>query len=297
MRGAGVANECKACKGRTELVVCWKCAKKLRRLLVGQDDQPGLDWYADRLTEQAYGQAKMGRPQRQSGDRPAPLPFDGRSSDLLAEITAATSAWASARFGTSGRTQFSPAVYCQALARDPGELMKLDEAPQMLQDAERFSARARAAINRPPDIYCGPCPATLENGKVCGTELRADEGERFVQCRRCRAMYDVEGIRDRLLAHVDDEPKTAADLLRLFRWLGVDVKRSTFYHRVGRIPPRMFLHKDGSRNMRRLAGSTALYAYSDVRALMAGDGGAQDDGPASATQRKRTRARRQRVAS
>ncbi|QYC55150.1 helix-turn-helix protein binding domain protein [Mycobacterium phage Boilgate] len=266
-----MANKCKACQGRAELVVCWRCAKRLHRLLVGNGNEPGLDWYADRLAEQAYGQARMGRPQRKPGG-PAPLPLNPAAADLLAEITRSLAAWAAEALGVSGRTNFSAAAYCAALTRDPARLMAVECAPKMLVDAERFNRNANRLINRPPDKYCGPCPNVLDNsGQQCGMDLRAEPDERMVQCRRCRSVFDVEALRDRLLARVDDEPKTAADLLRLFRWLGVDVKRSTFYHRLNRVPPRMFLHRDGTRNDRHADGAKPLYAYSDVVAAIATD--------------------------
>ncbi|AII27248.1 hypothetical protein PBI_CHEETOBRO_78 [Mycobacterium phage Cheetobro] len=286
-----MATECRSCGGRAELVVCWKCAKRLRRLLVGQDDEPGLDWFAQRLAEQAYGQAKMGRPGRSASGGPAPLPLNQRAAELLAEVTRATASWAGEVFGVDGRAPFSPAAYCHAIARDVAGLMAVDGAARMIADADRFNRQASRVINRPPDLYCGPCPNELDDGERCGMDLRAEADERMVQCRRCRAVFDVELLRERLLQHVDDEPKSAADLLRLFRWLGVNVPRSTFYYRVNRVPPRMFLHKDGTRNLRRQEGSTPLYAYSDVRAAIACD---DDEDQADADRpRKRRRARRQ----
>ncbi|WP_421842632.1 hypothetical protein [Mycobacterium sp.] len=60
-------------------------------------------------------------------------------------------------------------------------------------------------------------------------------------------MSIVRGFTAAALDRVDDEPKSAADMLRLLRWLGREVPRSQFYHLIARVPARMYLQRDGRR--------------------------------------------------
>lgn len=285
-----MSNKCGACQAPTQSRLCWPCTKRLRVVLTGRENEPGLDWLIQRLIEAAYGQAKLRRGQRGSNG-PAPMPLNTRASDLLREITGRVLSWVAEVYPTYGPV--NPVAGVRLLARDFSALMEVESAPRILSEADRFRRAVLAVINRPPDVYCGPCPGELEDGTVCGFDLRAEEGESFVECRRCHKLHDVEGLRLRLLDHVDDEPKSGADLLRLIRWLGHDIKRSTFYSRLGRVSPRMYLHTDGQRNLRRLPGCVALYSYSDVLAAVVPNPVAEvaEDG----IHRKRRRPRRDRA--
>ncbi len=282
------ARKCGSCGAHASEVLCWSCAKKLRHALIGNGDQPGLSWFIARLSEAAYGQARLqsGKERRSRG--PAPMPLDVRSSDLLRDIAVSTARWVEA---VSGSREFLlPTITCQFLAHNITRVMALDIAPTMLADTLRFNAAALRAINRPPDVYLGPCDAVLDSGDKCGFELRAESDARYVECGRCHALHDVEAIRERLLSRVDDEPQTVMNLLRLLRLLGYDVAQSSLYARMGKVNPRMYLHTDGRRNLRREPGAVALYAFSDaLDAMNYGD----DESPKhSGTHRSRRRPRR-----
>lgn len=278
--------KCGSCGATTtDTSLCWGCTKKLRHLLTGRDNEPGLDWLTRRLIESAYGQAKLRRGQR-SSNGPAPMPLNTRASDLLRDITGSVLSWMAEAFPAV--PPVNPVAGVQFLAENVHVLMMAENAPKMLAETEHYRRAVLAIINRPPDVYCGPCPAQLDDGSVCGFDLRANEDERFVECRRCHHLHDVENIRANLLDHIDDEPKPGADLLRILRWMGHDVKKSTFYSRLGRVAPRMYLHPDGQRNLKRENGSVPLYSYSDVVAVMVNPV-ADDD---SSTHRRRRRPRR-----
>jgi hypothetical protein len=168
--------------------------------------------------------------------------------------------------------------------------MALDLAPEMIGKATSFGHDALRLINRPPDVYLGPCPATLDSGQTCGTELWAEDDQvQHAVCRRCNAVHDVDEIRQRLLDRVDAEPQPAATLLRILRWTGRDVRKSTFYEKLKTVPPRVYAHADGQRNLRRTADAVPLYAWGDVVAAL--DDGDEDYENAP-SHRRRVRPRR-----
>lgn len=282
--------KCGSCSGKvTDTTICWRCVSDLRILLVGADREPGLDWFAARLAEAAYGQARVGARGKRAPGEAAPMPLNVRASNLRAAIARAVAQWHIAAFGTVHGVTLTKA--CRRLAAEPGTLMGLAAAPSMLRAAEGFGREALRLLNRPPDVYLGPCPAALESGGACGTELWAeDDAVRHVSCRRCNAVHDVDAIRQRLLDRVDAEPQPAATLLRILRWTGRDIRKSDFYDHLKAVPPRVYAHPDGQRNLRRGPDSVALYAWGDV--VQAIDGGRENDegGPAHRTRRRPRRA-------
>lgn len=294
------AKECANCKAETDLVVCWPCGKQIRRQLAGEgDDTPPLWWYIDRLNESAYGEAKLARMRAKvSGQGETPgLPLNTRAAKLLHDMTEKLHDWSIGVLGASAVAAYAgPSVAAQSLAGDMGKLMNYALAAQMLRDLQRMRTDAERIIDLPPDLqYVGTCPTVHEQGQrageICGVGLYVERGETVAKCPRCKMPSVVEDLQRVALDRVDDEPKTAADMWRLLKWLGRDVPRSSFYRLVGRVPARMFLQPDGRRNMRDEPESTPLYAYSDVVAMLDAND-AERDAQREAGRRKRGRPRK-----
>jgi hypothetical protein len=280
-------SKCGVCGAKADSPLCWPCAKKLHHALVGHGDSPGLMWYIDRLGESAYGGAKLGCTKQRRGTE-TPLPINERPSALLRDITTNLNRWLGLVYG-----QFAPVppkIAAHLLAGSVGRIMGLEVAPSMLQTVRGYNAAALRIINRPPEVYCGPCSGTLQSGEPCGYELRAEEDAQHVVCRRCGAVHDVAEIRADLLDRVYAEPQPADNLLRIIRWFGTDIRRADFYARIRTVNPRMYEHPDGRRNLRREPGSVALYGYGDILAAL-NDGDAVSP-ETSGTRRQRRRPRR-----
>lgn len=273
---------CGACGAKADSPLCWPCAKELRHALVGNGDRPGLVWSLDRLAEAAYGEAKLGGTKQRRGTD-TPLLINERTSNLLRDISKNIDRWFALATGRRERVPSRIAVHY--LGSQVGHLMGLDFAPSMLKTVQGFNAEAIRIINRPPEVYCGPCQGTLESGEVCGFELRADEDARHVTCRRCGATHDVDAIRERLLARVDNEPQPSENIHRILGWVGRPVPRREFRAVIATVTPRMYLQPNGERNLRRLPESVALYAYGDVIAAL--ENPAQDTDSGSHRRRRR----------
>ncbi|AYN57249.1 LamD-like protein [Mycobacterium phage BoostSeason] len=262
--------ECANCKGRSELTVCWPCGKAIRRQLVGTAEEPGLAWLIDRLQESAYGEAKIGRLAPKvsgQGERPG-LPLNAKAAELLRDILRRLHKW------SEGALWRLPAAAQAAMMADNvPRLMARDDAAEILRELLRLRAAAERAIDLPPDLqYVGTCPSVFADGprkgEACAVGLYVERGESTVNCPRCKTPSVVEDLQRTALERVDDEPKTAADMYRLLRWLGREVPRSSFYVLVRRVPARMYLHRDGRRNLVQQDGSQPLYAYSEVVAAI-----------------------------
>lgn len=262
-----MSNPCAHCEKPTELKVCWNCAKLARRLLLGEGDgdDPGIVWLYDRLTESAYGQARMQAPGPRGKSAEIPGPgLNLKASNLRKAIHTALIKWQAEIAGPVRTSPESIATIVPRLASDMQRLMAADCTAEMIKTLQRHTRQALEVIDRRSDEYFGPCTATV-NGVVCGEDLRSERGATSVECRRCHAILDVEAVREDALRQVDMTPQSASDLLRLLRWLGRKTPpRSTFYAVLGRVAPRMYQRKDGRVTLTAEPGATALYAYGDV---------------------------------
>jgi len=300
-----VVADCGRCNAPTDLVICWNCAKVLRRQLIGSPgadgDVPGIDWYLIRLEQTAYGGARLGgQAPRTSATSDHPVSFNARAAGQLRETVDKLDEWVHAINGGDLPVELRPPCTVPAafigplalgwrrlptrwrvtpaglmahyLARHMSRLMVYDGAAAMSAELDRRVKACDRIINRPLDVYLGPCPTEfvdatthVPTGEVCATELRAEKDETTVTCKRCRMVHQVEHIRQWALERVDDEPKSATEMLKLLKWLGTPVPpRSSFYALVARVTPRMYRHRDQRITLRREKGSVALYAYSDV---------------------------------
>ncbi|QFP94857.1 hypothetical protein SEA_MARSHAWN_71 [Mycobacterium phage Marshawn] len=224
------------------LFVCWNCAKTLSRQL---NEVP---WLLRRLHESAYGEANVARkggPRVSQGECLPSLPLNGRAADLLRDadrLASMAEQLAGYRLPFLG-TPTAAEQAARYLATLPGQVMFYPYAADALRWVLQWVADATTAIDLPPDLqYAGPCqtPRTedvIEGGVVirtllvgqCGAPLYVDTRLADVECWRCGTSWRVDDLQRQALARVDDRPRTAADMWRLFKFLGRDVPRSTFY--------------------------------------------------------------------
>lgn len=279
--------KCGACSRPADSRLCWTCGKALRVALVGGvDGEPGLAWLFERVFESAYGGARLSGKSRGSNDTPA-LSLDERAANLAREIRAAVDRWVAAAAADGARFKSTP-LACTWLAHHIGHVMGLESAPTMLADAERFGAESLRIINRKPEVFAGPCRGELTDGTPCGYDLRAEEDQRFVTCRRCGTVADVEVIRGELLERAGREPQPADTLLRILRWDGRSIRKLEFAEALRSVTPRMYAHEDGRRNLRREPGSVPLFALDDVVAALAA-GAAEETSGTRRTRRRPVR--------
>ena len=271
-------SKCGACGRGSESPICWGCAKALRHRLV---TDPGLPWMMSRLSEQAYGQSTLNRGKMRRGNDPAPMPLDVRAADLLREINTALAGWAVRLGGHDVRDQ-PAAVHAHYIARHIGEVMLWDDAPAILQSVEAFTFRAFRAINRPPEVYLGPCDAELDSGEVCGAELLAEYDADFVNCGRCKTVHSVETIRAQVWERAGREPLPAVAIAKVLHLVGFGNDDDDLARAIGFAWPTTYLHPDGQRRQVDAADAVPLYRLSEVVDLL-------NDAAESRTRRRRRR--------
>ncbi|ASR85671.1 hypothetical protein SEA_AMGINE_71 [Mycobacterium phage Amgine] len=257
--------KCLHCSAPVQAFLCWSCVKMLCRALVE------VPWLLRRLAESAYGEAKVARkggPRVSTGERLPSLPLNARAADLSRDA-ARLGAWAEqvAGWRPSYLDEPEAAEYAaRYLSSVPGRMMMHPYAPDALRWTLDWRESATKAIDLPPDTtYAGPCQAMVwakdDRGEplfeqLCGASLYVDAEALVADCFRCGASWRVEDLQREALARVDDRPRTAAEMWRLFKFLGRDVPRSSFYHLMTRVPAH-----DTS-------GEYPTYTYSAVAAAL-----------------------------
>ncbi len=164
------------------------------------------------------------------------------------------------------------------LAHHRRELAQHEAAPELARDI-RGAVGALAAVIWPAERqYLGLCSMLADNASAeCGQELRAEVGQAYVHCRRCRTQYDVAALKAEALRTADDRLYKLADLLRVLTEFGYAVSRTTVYRwaRDRRIAPRGWEHSDerGVRitDHRVAAGDAQVYRLGDALKLAAKD--------------------------
>lgn len=198
--------------------VCASCTTSVWNTL---DRIPDL---LDELDVARTRQARLTGGGRASG---RPLPWNDAASRMRGEIEhrlwALVSACADAGLSSSesiGREAWPLSedsraatrwLMCrvEALARVPWGTEALDLV--------RAATRAWRLVDHPPErVFAGPCG-------LCGEDLYATPGEPTVVCAACRTPEDVEERRAFLLAKVDDQLVTAAEMARALTTLGQPV--------------------------------------------------------------------------
>ncbi|ASR86351.1 hypothetical protein SEA_AMOHNITION_71 [Mycobacterium phage Amohnition] len=235
--------KCLHCSAPVQSFLCWNCGKMLRRVLA---DVP---WLLRRLAESAYGEAKVARkggPRVSTGERLPSLPLNSRAADLIRDA-ARLVRWSEQVAGADCEGPTTPDA-CEGAARylgsEVGRMMQHPYSPDALRWSLQWREDATKAVDLPPDTtYAGPCQAprtedvteggvvvrTLLVGGTCGAALYVDAEALVADCFRCGTSWRVEDLQREALARVDDRPRTAADMWRLFKFLGREVPRSSFY--------------------------------------------------------------------
>lgn len=275
---------CKVCaRGTNNAYICRRCATECHDLLVGgneTDGQPGIVWYIVRLRESAYGQTRLSRSlSARSSNAGYALLGNKHAAELLARIGTALARWEAVTVALRS-THASELGWLHAgyPTRNPERLdvwrARFIAANVVLlrhhcADVNRLHAEmlsmAREGwriINRPNDICCGPCPTMIKTNDLnkevmpCGTLLYAEEDSRMVICPLCHTQHNVESLRDRLKAAVQDMLFTRAELVNLMETrLNDRIPQPTFTKllRDGRLQPRA-QDKDGN----------DVFTYNDV---------------------------------
>ncbi|UTN93270.1 MerR-like helix-turn-helix DNA binding domain protein [Mycobacterium Phage Sunflower1121] len=234
---------CLHCSAPSQPFLCWTCTKLLHRVL------SEVPWFLRRLHESAYGEAKVAKAglRVSTGERLPSLPLNARAADMMRDA-ARLVAWAEQVVGLDpahSAQSDAPEHAARCLAAEPGAMQRHPWAPDALRWVLQWRADAETVIDLPPDqAYAGPCQAEraeqivdqagdvvreVSSGVPCGTPLYVDAVALDVTCYRCGAYWRVEDLQRKALAQVDDTPRTAADMFRVFKMLGRDVPRSTFY--------------------------------------------------------------------
>lgn len=264
-----IQTSCRVCgRATNDAYVCRRCASELGDLLIGSrevDGQPGIIWYAERLRESAYGQTRM---ERNLGVRGSDVGYallgNHRAVELLGRIDGSLARWeATVEALRASHGHEMGWVHMGSSTRDSERLegrrarfiaahvvlLRHHCSAVDLLHAEMlgFAREAWRIINRPNDTCCGPCP-------MCATLLYAEENSTTVQCPNCHILHDVELLRDRLKAQVQDMLFTRAELVNLMETrLNDRIPQSTFTKllRDGRLQPRKMEQEP-------------LYTYNDV---------------------------------
>jgi hypothetical protein len=145
------------------------------------------------------------------------------------------------------------------LACHPNLIRPMPAAHEMIADLTSAIASARMAVDRLPELrFLGPCPTPIAAGnsshgttgeaRTCGAGLRAEKGETWVRCNRCRAQYEVEKIIRDAKLRTEDRLWTLAQIGKYLEALDIRVPNRALtdldYHPRNAVPKRGWLHRD-----------------------------------------------------
>jgi hypothetical protein len=235
--GKNVAR-CNVCRAESVDVLCPRCTRELRELLVGiagkphksllgQEPQPGIVWYIERLTEHAFRQSRLANRISRRGNAGYYLLADARASDLLSRIRVTLQDWAGAVWAliaplrqdqqaSVGRDRadriagLESVALARWLAYQIPHVRKHPDVAVLHATLLAYAKEAWRIINRPADVCCGQCQQD-----DCDTMLYAEENSATVRCPRCRTRYDVSVLRQELRSKVKDKLFTGSELRKL----------------------------------------------------------------------------------
>jgi hypothetical protein len=265
----------------------------MRELLVGtavdrmipNRVEPGLVWYANRLTEQKHRQSRLGMVSGPRGagdgfdllaDRRAQVMLDRIATKLDEWVTTvrpftqkrpvlplcATQGHENGQAGTTTSTdgmRVSTRQKAHFLAEHVQRIrLRCPDAATMHADVLGLTRDCWSVINRPADMFCGPCPtpSLTERGGLCATMLYTLEHQPTVQCDKCRCVHDVGTLREAMRDIVSDMLFTGPEIRRLMETRLADPVSKTSFHRMvndGRLIERGY-NGDGD----------PLFTYADV---------------------------------
>lgn len=237
-----------------ESVICWDCAKTLRRLLVD------LPWWLRRLAETAYGEAKTaprGAVKSATCDTPG-LPLNSRASDLRTTAYRVLEPVRAALLPIETEGLYPEGV-AVALAAAISDLMAYEWAGEFITELQELRDEAETVVDLPVDrILAGMCPNDIEDVGRCGAAVYCVEGDEAAICGDCGGLAIVEELRSEGLRQIHNDLRSAADMFRISKWLRRDVPRATFYR----------LLKKAGAHATRLVDHCELYRWADVEPLI-----------------------------
>lgn len=130
------------------------------------------------------------------------------------------------------------------LAEHWKQLRHYDAAPRLAGDLEKAVRQLRAMVDPLPTHWVGACSATGEDGRGCGTPLRAVAEATTVRCAVCGAHHSIAELQARARADAEDMVATIPELIRVTRRLGSPIPKQTIYWWAsrGHIQPRGWQH-------------------------------------------------------
>ncbi|MGH8867090.1 MAG: hypothetical protein ACRDYU_03730 [Actinomycetes bacterium] len=174
------------------------------------------------LTEARLGQTRMGTGNgRRSTDYTPRIGLDARTVYRDLRDTLAT--WIRDIAETHGHqlpTRGTPTALSAWLLTHMGDVRVHPAADEIATDIARVVARARRAVDRPPQRwYAGQCSATTDDGP-CPTDLYADPEKSHIRCPTCGTEHEVKQRRQFLLDAAYDQLLTAHEMARAVSALG-----------------------------------------------------------------------------
>lgn len=146
-----------------------------------------------------------------------PLPFDEDASKARGVLVSTLSAWCA----EIGATPISIPTAARMLLRGFATLIVHPEAGEAYDEITAATGHAWHAVdNKVERVYAGPCE--------CGHDLLARVGRASVECRRCKAVHDVDARLEHMRAELDGMPLTVRQIAVFAAWLGKhpDTKRT-----------------------------------------------------------------------
>lgn len=179
-----------------------------------------------------------------NGSDVQPLVFNLGASEAGQEVVRAVHWVARAMVEHYGHLMFPCDTSIRGLARWLLLLPNLvTEHPDVVYMASMIRAavlHATTVMDRPADrMFLGACRGEVK-GARCGASLYAEDGQNHIRCSVCRAWWDVEELREYLLAISGDQLVSIRDAVGIINPLtGVEVSQATIrgWKRRGRIRP------------------------------------------------------------
>jgi hypothetical protein len=152
-------------------------------------------------------------------------------------------------------TPITPAeIVAVWLAHNPASIRLMPASHEMITEVSNAIARARMAVDRMPELrFLGPCPNVTGETKggepiICAAGLRAEKGETWVRCPRCRTQFEVEKIIADAKRRIEDNRWTLARIGEYMAALGMDVPKRDLYdldhHPRLSVPKRGWMRKN-----------------------------------------------------
>lgn len=259
-----MAARCQTCDASTndQLTLCNRCVKKL------QTDLASVSWLLTELETTITRQVRFTRPSETSRSASTPLPWNDRASQMNKTLRTTLWHWVGvvSDYDASDPSAHITDTYEMArwLWRNVNVLRRLDIAGRAHDDLTTTIRRARAVVDRPPDLVTfGVCGNTGPEDRpfeiACDDYLYGVPHRSTVRCRKCKAEHLVSERREWMLNYVVGMNGTASEVSAYLSMVGirmtVDVIRGL--HRRDRIKPAGYIQS-------RKGKEIAQYRFSDV---------------------------------